>query len=347
MGCEMTWPLFWETNVPATLRNNLIRTIRGEDTGKVPFWEVWYAMGGLADKVLDKPIRGIEGEIEFARFMGWENLNLWAAVPGLPAAGATASDGTSHYVPGGFHDLAQIEGIPEPNTDEIATQNEPRIKTAHDAGLAAIMYIGWCFHSVATAMGLENFAYKTVDDMDFLHTAFEFVEQQNRKVIRDVAVPLGVDAMLFDGDCAYKNALMVSPKVFRELVLDRTAKTVAPLKEADIPYVFHTDGKLDDVIPVLIELGFSAVHGVEAQANDLGDIKARFGRDITLMGNMDVVFLTHATVEQVRSETRKMLDVGSPGGRYVAACNTSPMDYIPYDNYLAFADVIKNYKKES
>ena len=333
-------------NVAATFSNNLTRTLRGEDTGKVPFWEVWYAMGGLAEKVLDKPIRGIEGEMEFARAMGWENLGGWASVAGPPSAGATASDGTGHYVPGGFHDLAQLEGLPPPNTDETATKNEPRIKAAHEAGFAAIMYLGWGFHSVATAMGLENFAYKTVDDIDFLHEAFEFVEEQSRKVIRDVIVPLGVDAVLFDGDCAYKNGLMVSPKVFRELVFDRTAKTVAPLKEADIPYVLHTDGKLDDVIPVLIELGFSAVHGVEAQANDLGDIKARFGRQITLIGNMDIVFLTHATQEQVRARTKEMLDIGSPGGRYIAACNTSPMDYIPDENYLAFVDTIKNYGGE-
>jgi len=333
-------------NVAVTFSNNLTRTLRGEDTGKVPFWEVWYAMGGLAEKVLGEPVRGMEGEIKFARAMGWENLALWAAVSGPPSAGGTASDGTGHYVQGGFYDLAQLDDLPPPNTDETATKNEPRIRAAHDAGLAAIMYLGWCFHSVATAMGLENFAYKTVDDIDFLHAAFEFVEEQNRKIVRDVVVPLGVDAVLFDGDCAYKTGLMVSPKVFRELVFDRTAKTVAPLKEAGIPYVLHTDGKLDDVIPVLIELGFSAVHGVEAQANDLGDIKARFGRRITLIGNMDVVFLTHATQEQVRAQTKKMLDVGSPGGRYVAACNTSPMDYIPYENYLAFADTIRHYERE-
>ena len=94
---------------------------------------------------------------------------------------------------------------------------------------------------------------------------------------------------------------------------------------------------------MLIELGFSAFHGVEAAANDLGDIKRRFGRDITLMGNMDVVFLTHASVAEVRAATERMLTIGMEGGRYVAACNTSPMDYIPYGNYLAMVDVIQHF----
>jgi uroporphyrinogen decarboxylase len=196
---------------------------------------------------------------------------------------------------------------------------------------------------VATSMGLLNFAYKTVDDIDFLHAALEFVEERNRVAIREVLIPLGVDAVLFDGDCAYRNGLMVSPRIFRELTHNRTAATVALLRQAGIPYVFHSDGQLDDVIPMLVELDFSAVHGIEALANDLSDIKRRFGRAITLIGNMDITFLGMSSVEQVREATRRMLDIGAPGGRYVAACNTSPEDFIPVENYSAFVEEIHAY----
>ena len=33
----------------------------------------------------------------------------------------------------------------------------------------------------------------------------------------------------------------------------------------------------DEVIPFVIKLGFSAIHGIEAAANDLGKIKDKFG----------------------------------------------------------------------
>ncbi len=35
---------------------------------------------------------------------------------------------------------------------------------------------------------------------------------------------------------------------------------------------------------------------------------------------------------------------GAPGGRYVAACNTSPLDYIPQVNYLTFAGTIRQFR---
>jgi uroporphyrinogen decarboxylase len=169
------------------------------------------------------------------------------------------------------------------------------------------------------------------------------VEERNRMVIDQVVSAVRPDVVLFDGDCSYKHGLMVDPELFRRLVFERTRKTVSRLKRLGIPYVLHTDGKLDDVIPVLIELGFSMVHGCESKANDLADLVERFGDDIVLAGNMDIDFLSKATVEEVRSETLSMLEAGSSKCRYVAACNTSPLDFIPDENYIAMAEAIKGY----
>jgi len=139
---------------------------------------------------------------------------------------------------------------------------------------------------------------------------------------------------------------MVNPKIFRRLVFDRTKETVAHLKRLGIPYVFHTDGKLDDVIPLLIELGFSAVHGCEKNANDLKRLVDVFGDNIVLAGNMDVVFLSKATPEEVKRETEEMLRIGSSKGKFIAACNTSPLDYIPEENYIAMVETIKSFKQD-
>ena len=59
---------------------------------------------------------------------------------------------------------------------------------------------------------------------------------------------------------------------------------------------------------------------------------------------MDVVFLSRATPEEVRKETEEMLRIGSSKGRFVAACNTSPLDYIPEENYLTMVRTIESFK---
>jgi uroporphyrinogen decarboxylase len=192
-------------------------------------------------------------------------------------------------------------------------------------------------------MGLTNFAVRVYRDFPFVDRAFEIVEERNRLAIDTVIREVRPDVVLFDGDCSYKHGLMVDPGIFRRLVFEKTRKTVAHLKEIDIPYVLHTDGKLDDVIPLLIELGFSMVHGCESKANDLGDLVNRFGDDIVLAGNMDIDFLSRATIPVIRRETISMLETGSQKCKFVAACNTSPMDFIPDENYIAMAETIRDF----
>ena len=316
----------------------LMKLIHGERTERIPFWEVWFGMGDLLDR------RWAGDEIAAARELGWQALSL----RGLGTGGSfqvtnAASDGTDHYSGGGLHSLAQLEEILMPAWEQAIPRLIARKEELHEEGLACWLVLSWCFHAIATGMGLENFALRCYDDPEFVHAAMEWVEQRNRSAIDTVVAQVRPDFVLFDGDCAYKNALMIRPDMFREFTFERTKETVAHLREIAIPYTFHTDGKLDDVIPMLIELGFSAVHGCEKQANDLDELVERFGDSICLVGNMDVVFLAHATVEEVRRETEQMLITGGRKGRFAAACNTSPLDYIPDENYLAFADVIKNF----
>ena len=321
----------------------LIRALRGEPTRGVPFWEMWFAMSGLAERVLGRGVQNLQDRVDFARAMGWEYLTM--GVPGRHPGSdyGIASDGTKHYVQHGKIPLEELYARPDADFDEAFENVSETVRVARSAGMATIAYVPWCFHAANTALGLEHLSYLVYDDVQYLHALFEWIEEGTRQAIDKVIIPAGVDVVLFDGDCAYKTGLMIRPDMFRELVFERTAKTVAPLRDAGILYTFHSDGKVDDLLPMLIELGFSGFHGVEAQANDLADVKRHFGREITLIGNMDVVFLTHATVDKVRAATERMLAVGTEGGRYIAACNTSPLDYIPYENYMAMVEVIRGF----
>jgi len=91
------------------------------------------------------------------------------------------------------------------------------------------------------------------------------------------------------------------------------------------------------------ELGFSVVHGCEKAANDLNHLVDKFGEDIVLAGNMDVVFLSSASPQEVCRETEEMLKMGSSRGEFIAACNTSPLDYISEENYLSTIETTKSF----
>lgn len=318
--------------------------LRGERTKKVPFWEVWFAMVEMQKKHWGEWEK-VESHIKMAEELGnavvptgFVNANVGFADM------REAAKGNGRYAGGHLRSREQLAERKLPDWKADIARLKSNQQKIRDAGLLGALYLPWCFHTIATGMGLENLCYALYDDMDFVREAFTWVEDRNREAIKQIVSVVRPDFVLFDGDCAYKTGLMVSPDMFRDLVFDQTSRTVGLLRELKIPYTLHTDGKLDEVVPMLIELGFSAVHGCEKQANDLGFLVDKFGDQITLIGNMDVVFLSSVTPDAVRKETEEMLRIGGAKGRFVAACNTSPKDYIPEANYRAFCETIAGWQ---
>ena len=322
----------------------LMNLLKGERVYKPPFWEVWFAMGEFAGRRYGDCSK-IENRIKMAEDLGMAAVLLGGVNNGLNfGVRKETSIGESRYAGGNLERWEQLKEIKLPGWSETIEKYREQQKIINENGFISWIILPWCFHAIATSMGHEKFCLAIYDNFEFVDKAFEWVEERNRKAIDTVVKEVKPDFVLFDGDCAYKTGLMIRPSLFRKLVFEKTKETVSHLKKLGIPYTFHTDGKLDDVITVLIELGFSAVHGCEKQANDLNYLVDKFGDDIVLAGNMDVVFLSKATPDEVKKETEEMLETGSKKGKFVAACNTSPQDYIPEENYLAMVETIKFFK---
>jgi hypothetical protein len=311
----------------------------------VPFWEVWFCKFDFCNRHYG-PYEKVENRIKMALDLGMDAVHLFHIdTNSLFGHSSLDGGGESHY-DGGL--LTSYEQLVRPEMPDWKKQlrqiKEDRRKIA-DAGLNCWMVLTHCFHAGNISIGLENLSLKMYDDPDFVHTYFEWVETRSRKAIDDLVAEVMPDFLLFDGDCAFKTGLMVRPELYRSFVFEKTQQTVSKLKKLKIPYTFHCDGKVDELLPFLIELGFSAFHGCEKAANDLEHLVEKFGDDICLVGNFDVVFLTNSSLSEIRKETEQMLITGSQKGKFIAACNTSPQDYIPDENYLAFCDVIKNFSK--
>ncbi len=331
------------SQLSVTPREKFKSLMQGNRSAEVLFWEVWFQKFKMLEKCYGDPAK-IESKIKMAQELGMAAISIcYLDLNCLFGEHQNTLTGESRYSGGSLRHREQLDEKPLPDWSPIIPELQRRQKLVSAAGIAGVLYLPWCFHAIATSMGLEHFSMTLYDDFDFLKTGMHWVEERNRQAIEQVVQLVRPDLVLFDGDCAFKTGLMVRPAQLRELVFAETRATVARLQAQHIPYALHSDGKLDELIPMLIELGFSAIHGCEKQANDLADLVERFGDAICLVGNMDVVFLTRARVDEVRTETQNMLKIGSRKGRYIAACNTSPQDYIPDENYIAMSAAIRDF----
>ncbi|MBL4701293.1 MAG: hypothetical protein JKX85_08540 [Phycisphaeraceae bacterium] len=321
----------------------LMNLLRGEQIDRPPLWEPWFMMNDFMARRYG--CKGVTGYLKMAQDLGHAAVAITS--PDTQVLFLSPHDPTeagAYYAGGLLGQVEQLRERPEPDYALQLDQIMAERQAARDAGRACWLVIGWCFDRVAASMGLENFAMACYDDPNFIHEAMQWVELRNQHAVEQIISKIMPDFVLYNGDCAYKTGPMINPQMIRTFCLEPTKKTVQMIRELEIPFAFHTDGKLDDIVPILLELDLCAVHGCEKQANDLGYLVDRFGSDIALCGNMDVVFLMHATPQQVREETRLMLQVGNPHGRFIAGCNTSPQDYLPEGNYIAFCEAIRDYK---
>jgi len=316
--------------------------LRGQAPDRVPLTQTWGPHGPQWRRLLGREPAGDADLLAYKLALdlpiGLRIARVWNP---FGSDWQTASDGTDHYVQGHLQPGASL--APYADTDDLAAfapRARAAVRASHEAGLAAEGVVMSCIHACSTAMGLEGLAIAAYEQPDWLADAMELVETYNRRTVA-VLIDAGVDLVLFDGDCAYKQGLMLSPAMMRRFWFERTRRTVDLLHEAGVWAYYHTDGKVDEVLPMLIELGFAAFHGCEKAANDLGHLKRAFGDRITLIGNADQVELTRGPVDRIVAETRRMLAIGAPGGRFVADVNTSVHECIPVEHYEAFVETVR------
>ena len=170
------------------------------------------------------------------------------------------------------------------------------------------------------AMGFERFFTRFADAPSFVSRLLESRTEWCIAVYQK-AVDLGAEVLVLADDAAHNKGPMISAEMWRAFVLPLHRRIV---DKFDVPFIWHSDGNIEQLLPMAIEAGFAGIHGLEPSAGmDLGRIKGEFGRDLTLIGNIDVNVLCGSDLEAVRSEITRCIDQGAPGGGYmIATCNS-------------------------
>lgn len=170
------------------------------------------------------------------------------------------------------------------------------------------------------AMGFERFFVSLVDNPVFvrqvLYARTAWCIHQYRTAVR-----LGAEVLVLGDDVAFRDGPMISPAMYRDFVWPLHRQIVEALP---VPVIWHSDGHTLPLLPLAIEAGFVGVHGLEPAAGmDLGAIQREYGRDLVLIGNVDVSVLVRDDLDAVRREVDRCLRQGAPGGGYMlASCNS-------------------------
>ena len=97
-----------------------------------------------------------------------------------------------------------------------------------------------------------------------------------------------VGAVWYLDDIGMKTALMVNPSVIRRYLFPYMKIIGARCRQRGIPFIYHTDGNIESVIPELCKIGVCALHPLEPLAMDIRQVKRQYGEELSLIGGIDL-----------------------------------------------------------
>jgi 5-methyltetrahydrofolate--homocysteine methyltransferase len=210
--------------------------------------------------------------------------------------------------------------------------------------------IGFCVLIAAYFQTLYEFMIGLEDCMTLVYRDRDFIEElleiSTGYWVRFVkrSIEEGVDFIWPADDVAFKTGLFLPPDLMREMWLPHLKRIIEPAVNAGKPVMFHSDGKIDDIVPWLVDIGVGCIHPMDPYGIDYREYKKKFGDSVCLAGNIDVEFpLAHGTPEDVEKDVKEHMEILKPGGGYVAACSHSIVNYIPHENYQAMINAIHRY----
>lgn len=154
-----------------------------------------------------------------------------------------------------------------------------------------------------------------------------------------------LDIIKIGDDLGTQTSLMISPKMYRELLKPIHADYIQFIKErTKAKLFFHTDGDVFNLIPDFIEIGVDILNPIQTSAgkmSNLAELKKLYGDKLTFCGGVDTHrILPFGTPEEVATEVKRVAEILGPGGGYMLASVHTIMNDVSAANVLAMVDAI-------
>jgi uroporphyrinogen decarboxylase len=217
----------------------------------------------------------------------------------------------------------------------------------------AILATPWLlfpFERAYAMQGMETFLLNMARDPDFARALMEKIAVYCKQLMGRFLKELGdnVDIIKIGDDLGTQESLMISPKMYRELLKPIHADFISYIKaRTNAKILFHSDGDVAPLIDDFVEIGVDILNPIQTSAgsmSDLPSLKKRHGNNIVFCGGIDTHrVLPYGSPAEVRQEVKRVIDILGPGGGCMIGAVHTVMNDIPPENVLAMVDAVEEF----
>ncbi len=182
-----------------------------------------------------------------------------------------------------------------------------------------------------------------VDDLEFVREAMaiqgEFAAGLAERVLREVEV----DAALFSEPIGGSHQPLISPQMYESLVLTSYEPVLEVLQRYGVEIiVFVTYANARILLPSILKWGFNCLWACEVnlEAMDYRELRREFGRDLRLIGGIDLDALRRDK-EAIRREIEEKVPFLVAEGGYLPLADGRVRPDVPFENYVYYRGLLK------
>jgi uroporphyrinogen decarboxylase len=201
-----------------------------------------------------------------------------------------------------------------------------------------------CFHPTWQKIGMENMLMLLIEDPDFITDIYATHAQLIIDLYNNIkALGIAFDGARLADDLGYRNAPLISPTMYRDLVLPHHKRLCDHFAQDGLKTILHSDGDVRPLIPHFLDAGFSALHPLEVKANlNVQDLKLRYGNRLVLFGNIDARALA-GSYEDIENEICNKVNIGKENGGYIFHTDHSVPNDVSFHNYQFACKMLQKY----
>jgi hypothetical protein len=189
----------------------------------------------------------------------------------------------------------------------------------------------------------EDVARLTIEDPPFVREMMkiqsEFAARMTERVLQEVEI----DAAVFTEPIGGNDRPLISPWMYEDFVLSNHDPLLAVLKRHRVQtIVYRTFANSRLLIPSVLKRGFNCLWACEVNIDEMDyrDLRFEFGRDLGLIGGIDLDVLRRDK-DAIRREIEAKVPPLLEDGGYIPLADGRVREDVPFENYTYYRRLLE------
>ncbi len=182
-----------------------------------------------------------------------------------------------------------------------------------------------------------------MDDPELVRASMAIRGEFAARLAERVLQKVSVDAVIFSEPIGGNDRPLISPRMYEEFVLKSYEPLLATIRQHGVEtIILRTYANARVLIPSMLKWGFTCLWACEvnAEAMDYRDIRREFGRDLRLIGGLDLDALRHGE-EAIRREIEEKVPPLLTEGGYIPLADGRIRDDVTFENYTYYRRLLE------